>query len=339
MTMLVWGAGAIGGTIGAYLMIAGHKVIFVDRAKDHVRAMNAKGLTITGPIAEFTISAKAYTPDEVQGEFERIFLCTKAQHTREACQALLPHLSANGYVVSMQNGLNELVIAEVVGEERTVGAFVNFGADCLEPGLIHYGGRGAVVLGELDGQITERLKDLHQLLLQFDENAIITNNIWGYLWGKLAYGALLFATALTNAPIADALDAAPYRQLYIALAREVLAVAQAQGIRPEGFNGFDPQAFMPGTAESAAERSIDDMVAFNRKSAKTHSGIWRDLAVRKRRSEVEPQLSSIVETGQRLGIPTPLTGQLIALIQEIENGARKHDWENLDVLSSVLSGR
>ena len=69
-------------------------------------------------------------------------------------------------------------------------------------------------------------------------------------------------------------------------------------------------------------RSLDEMVAFNRKSAKTHSGIWRDLAVRKRRTEVDAQLGPIVEAGQRAGVPTPLTAQLIQLIHEIEDGER-----------------
>ncbi|MCV4784814.1 ketopantoate reductase family protein, partial [Escherichia coli] len=84
----------------------------------------------------------------------------KAHHTKEAVAQLERHLGAHGFVVSAQNGLNELEIAEAVGRERTVGCFVNFGADYLRPGLVHYGGRGAVVVGELDGEITPRLEAL-----------------------------------------------------------------------------------------------------------------------------------------------------------------------------------
>ena len=86
---------------------------------------------------------------------------TKAHHTGVAVRTLAPHLAAGGYVVSAQNGLNELAIAEVVGAERTVGAFVNFGADYLEPGVILYGGHGAVVVGEIDGRITPRVSRSH----------------------------------------------------------------------------------------------------------------------------------------------------------------------------------
>ncbi len=140
---------------------------------------------------EFTVQVTAFTPETIGGEFEHILLCVKALHTVEAAQALLPHLSANGYVVSVQNGLNELFIAEIVGQAGTIGAFVNFGADYIEPGVVHRGNRAAVVLGELDGQITPRLHELHRAFLDFDDRAIMTPNIWSYLWGKLSYGALL----------------------------------------------------------------------------------------------------------------------------------------------------
>jgi 2-dehydropantoate 2-reductase len=337
MKLLIWGAGAIGGTLGGCLARAGHQVVLVDRAADHVDAINAAGLKITGPIKESTIRVPAFTPNTLTGEFETILLCVKAQDTDDATRALLPHLSPTGYVVSAQNGLNELIIADIVGCERTMGAFVNFGADVIEPGMIHFGGRGAVVLGELDGQITPRIRALHQTFLDFDDQAMITSNIWGYLWSKLAYGALLFATALTNESIVDALALPAYRDLYIGLAGEALNVALAHGVTPEAFNGFDPHAFVPGTDPAVSARSLDDVVAFNRRSAKTHSGIWRDLTVRKRRTEVDAQLGPIVTIGTQKGIPTPLTARLIALIHDIENGERRMDLANLDILKASLT--
>ena len=146
MELLIWGAGAIGGVIGAYLVRAGHIVTLVDRDAAHVDAINQRGLAISGPIDEFVVQAPAFTPDTVTGQYGTILLCVKAQDTAQATQALAPHLLTAGYVVSVQNGLNELVIADRVGRPRTMGAFVNFGADYLEPGLVLYGGRGAVVL-------------------------------------------------------------------------------------------------------------------------------------------------------------------------------------------------
>ena len=322
MRILIWGAGAIGGTLGAYLARAGDDVTMVDTAADHVAAIARDGLRITGPIDEFTVRVPAFIPDALAGTWDEIILATKAHHTGMAVRALLPHLGPAGVVVSAQNGLNELEIAAVVGAARTVGAFVNFGADYLEPGVIHYGGHGAVVVGEIDGRLTPRATAIRDAWLHFSPHAIVTPNIWGYLWGKEAYGAMLFATALTNESIADALALPAFRPMYIALAREILAVAAARSVIPEAFDGFDPAAYLSTAPAGAAEASLDQLVAHNRRSAKSHSGIWRDLAVRKRPTEVDAQLGIVVTLGAEAGVPTPLTARLVALIHDVERGAR-----------------
>src|SRR5215203_925460 len=263
MRFLIWGAGAIGGTMGAYLARVGHDMTLVDVVEEHVAAVERSGLRIAGPIADFTARMPAFTPDVLTGRWDTVMLATKAHHTEAAAAALLPHLTEDGCVISAQNGLNELAIARTVGAERTVGAFVNFGADYLEPGVIHYGGRGAVVVGEIDGMLTPRVTAIRDAWRDLDERAIATPNIWGYLWAKEAYGAILFATALTNESIADALAAPEYRDLYVALAREILAVAEARGVTPEPFDGFDPAAYLPTASPDAPTRSLDALVAHN----------------------------------------------------------------------------
>jgi 2-dehydropantoate 2-reductase len=176
MKILIWGAGAIGGTIGAYLTLAGYDVTMVDREADHVDVINEEGLSIVGPIDEFVVRVPAFTLDSITGEYDVILLCVKAQDTESAAQALAPHRTADGYVVSVQNGLNELVIADIIGRERTVGSFVNFGGDYMEPGVIHFGGRGAVVFGELEGSSTLRIHTFHESFSTFEPKAIFTDN-------------------------------------------------------------------------------------------------------------------------------------------------------------------
>jgi 2-dehydropantoate 2-reductase len=337
--VVVWGAGAIGGSIGAALAHAGHEVLFVDRAADHVAAINRSGLEVSGPIRHYTVRARACTPEQVEGRFQTALLCVKAQDTEAAAQALAPHLAPDGCVVSAQNGLNERVIAGLVGEARTIGCFVNFGADYHGPGLVMYGGRGAVVVGELDGRRSARIEAIHRLLRIFDEDAVLTDNIWGYLWSKLIYGALLFATALTDEAIADVLEAKRYRPVLAALGQEVAAVAAAERIRLEPFDGFDPAAFTAAAPAAALARSFADMVAFNRRSAKTHSGIWRDLAVRRRRTEIDAQIGPIVAIGKEHDVATPLSARLIALIHDIEDGRRAQAWSTLDALAAAHEAR
>jgi 2-dehydropantoate 2-reductase len=318
---LIWGAGAIGGTIGAYLVRAGHAVRFVDVVEDHVQAIESQGLRISGPVDDFTVHAQAVTPQRLTGQFSRILLAVKAHHTAAAAATLASHLTDDGYVVSCQNGLNELVIAEAVGTARTIGAFVNFGADWEAPGHIVFGNRGAVVLGELDGRETPRLVALHALLRHFEPDAVISDNIWGYLWGKTGYGAILKASALTNDTIADFIGAPAQRRLILQLVGEMMAVAQAEGVTPLGFNGFDPQAFIAGDAASI-ERSIAAMVGFNRASAKARSGIWRDLAVRRRPTDAGAQLAPVLARARAHEIATPAADALVAAISAVERGDR-----------------
>jgi 2-dehydropantoate 2-reductase len=111
-----------------------------------------------------------------------------------------------------------------------------------------------------------------------------------------------------------------------------VSVATARGIALEGFDSFDPGAFRPGSEPGLAETSLDDLVRFNRASAKTHSGIWRDLAVRKRTTEVDAQLGWVVGFGEESGVPTPLTQEVIRQIHQIESGERSQKWDNLEEL-------
>jgi len=333
--ILIWGAGAIGGILGAYWARAGIAVLMVDIVEDHVRACRTSGLNLTGPVEAFRQVVPSVTPAELTGRYSTIVLAVKAQATDAAMQMLAPHLADDGFVVSAQNGLNELAIARVVGDERTMGCFVNYGADWLGPGEILFGNRAAVVVGEIDGSIRERTRRMHQLLSVFEPKAVLTDNIWGYLWGKLAYGAMLFATALTPDSMSDNFADPRRFVVFDQLAREVMAVASARKVVPVGFNGFDPACFAPGAPEQGARASIAALAEFNRHTAKTHSGIHRDLAVRKRKTEVDPQIGVIAELGAQAGIDTPVIRRLVELIHDIEDGQRPMAYETFAELIAV----
>ncbi|NIA67890.1 ketopantoate reductase family protein [Pelagibius litoralis] len=334
--VLIWGAGAIGGILGAYWARAGRAVEMVDIEAAHARTCSIEGLQIEGPVEEFRQVVKTVTPGEVKGRYRRIVLAVKAQATKSAMTLLLPHLAEDGYVLSAQNGLNERLIADMAGPGRTMGAFVNYGSDWQEPGRILFGNRGAVVIGEIDGKIRPRTREMHEWLQVFEPEAVLTEDIWAYLWGKLGYGAMLFATALTpDSMSANFADPARIPTL-IALGREVMAVAEAEKVTPRGFNGFDPKAYAPGADEAAARASIAALADFTAQTAKTHSGIWRDLAVRRRKTEVDPQIGVIAQIAQSHGIATPALTRLVALIHDIEEGRRPQSGETFAVLSEAL---
>ena len=309
----------------------GESVLFVDREIEHVRTMQQRGLTIRGFAETFTVKVEATTPDALPDQLETVLLACKAPATEDAVRSFADRLVPDGCVVSLQNGLNELQIARLVGAARTIGAFVNFSADYLEPGLIHFGGRGAFYIGELDGALTPRVQQLRQGLGHWG-NVQVTDNIWGYLWGKQAYGAMLFATALTNDSMGDAIDR--HRDVTVELAREVLRVANALGRTPLGFDGFEPEAI--GSADQATvDASLERLIAVRRTDEKTHSGVWRDMAVRKRRTEVDAHFGPIVADAHRLGLEVPLLEGMIAMIHEVEDGSRPFAGANLDELAGA----
>jgi 2-dehydropantoate 2-reductase len=330
--LVIWGAGAIGGTIGAYLARAGKDPLLVDADAAHVSALNAGGIRITGPIDEFTVPVRAVTPDRVEGPLTRLMLAVKGQHSDAASRAIAPLLATDGSVLSLQNGLNAEAIGRNVGAERVLLALVNFASDYIEPGVIHYGGRGAVCVGEPDGRITPRVADYVSLLRSFDDAIEASDNVLGLLWGKVAYGGLLTATALTNDTMAEVLGDPRWHDVMARIGREIVLGAKASGVAPVGVDGFDAEAFARGDNAGIAA-SCEAMAEHYRHSAKTRSGIWRDLAVRKRKSEVETLLRPVIDAGRRHAVATPTIARLAAMIAGIESGQRGFSTDNLVELS------
>ena len=309
MRFTVIGSGAVGGTVGAYLVRSGHDVLFCDSDADHVAAVNTHGLRLEGPVAAFTVPATAVLPSDLPPDLGIVLLAVKSHDTRKALSVVTGRLGADSYVVSLQNGHTADLITEAVGADRLVIGFVNFGADVLGPGRVLQGNVATFRVGEPTGPVSQRVRDLVAALPW----AEATDNIAGYLWSKQAYGAMLAATAVSDLSIAQALADPAYRRLFTVLAREVLAQSAAA---PEAFDGFDP---------ADVEGSIDQLVIFNQASGKTHSGIYRDLAVRHRPTEVGALLADL---------SGPLTTHVVQLVTAIEQGERRCERANLDLLAT-----
>ena len=270
----------------------------------------------------------------MDGPLDTVLLAVKSQHTVAAIESIRPLLTPGSAVVSLQNGLCERTIAGLIGEDRTVGAFVNFSADYLEPGLIAYGGSGSLYLGELDGRDSQRVRALQQVLSCWGA-VQQTGNIWGYLWGKMGYANMLFATALADETMAEVIDR--YRPLMVELAGEIYEVAARERVTVEPFDNVEPSLYYPreGRRAAAIERSLDELVERRRRDQKSKSGIWRDLAVRRRKTEVDQQIGLAAEIGAGHGLPMPLTHRLVTMIHDLEGGSRVMAWRNLDELDAL----
>ena len=313
MKLTIIGAGAIGGTIGAHMFRAGHDITLCDADEPYVAAIKADGLHIEGPVNDFVVDVPAITPAELPDTIEHAIVAVKSLHTPSAAALLRDRLTPDGYVLTVQNGLTADTLIDALGPDRVISSFVNFGADVQGPGRVMQGNIGTFRVGEIaGGTITPRVAELSDAL----PYAIATDNVLGYLWGKEAYGAMLWAGAVSDLSIAETLERPAYRPLMIALAQEVLAQAP---VKVESFDGFDPDDL---------EGSLDRLVIFNRKSAKSHSGIYRDLMIRKRKTEVDEVHKDI---------QGPIFDRVVAMIHEIEQGRRTCEVANLDELAAIVA--
>ena len=334
MTITIYGAGAIGGLVGAYMARAGEDVLLVDKVAEHVDAINTRGLRISG-FDSFTVPVRACVPAGLRGPLGVTFLAVKSQDTEAALDVLVPLAGPDTVLVSLQNGMNPPRIAARLGAARVVAAFVSFPADWQAPGHIEHGGAGNIWIGELDGRLTERLPGI-QRLLAHAVGAHVTDNIFGYLWAKQIDCSLLFAQAVTDETFADVYGDKRYQPVLIALVGEGVGVARASGVRLHSFDAFDPLKLRPQTpAEVDEARAVLDRFAdFCRPRVKVRSGPWRDLAVRKRPTEVDHMVGWVIAEGRARGIPMPLNEHLVRQVKEIEQGHRARGLHNLDELET-----
>ncbi len=331
------GAGAIGGTAGAYQSAAGHDVLLVDNVREHVDAINRDGLRISGVRGDRRFRVPACGPGDLTAPLGFVILAVKAQHTESALAPVVPLLADDGFVVSMQNGLNEEIIAGRVGAARTVGCFVHFGADYQEPGHILLGNEHPIYYGELDGRSTPRVRMIADTLSAVMPTRV-TDNIWGWLWTKMCYASLYFAGALLDVPLHDALQRREHRPTFAAPVREAVAVARALGhTRLEQIGDFRPLPFADGYG-SEAGAIFDKMATWDGKSLKIFTGIQRDIMVRKRKTEVDHQPGAVAERAARVGVAVPYHHAIIRMIREIEDGRRAMGWDNIDELAAAGGG-
>ena len=339
MKSVIWGSGAIGAVIGAAMAAHGEEALMVDIVPEHVQAMNEHGLRIKSAAGDEVVHVLAALPEQVTGTFDFVFLAVKSQFTNGALDAIVPHLKPDSAVISLQNGVNEPQIAARISAARTIGCLVDFSADYHAPGEIMRARAGNLYVGELDGDVSERLKEIRRLLA-FTTQTHMCANIMGYVWAKICKGTLDAMTALVDHNALEVRADKTYHPVRIALLREGIQVAAADGVRVEAFSHFDPAPFLdPSPAGIAASNEVLDEMARGQahNNTKVRTGYWRDIVVRKRRTEIEFVTGEIVHRGRRLGIPTPVNALMLEMFEEIESGRRAMGWDNLAALAKIIS--
>jgi len=332
---------------------SGVDVTFVDVNHDHMQAIRTAGLVINGARGQHRVPAqKAVTPDELNEPLECVFLAVKSQHTTAALKPVTSLLRPDGFVVSLQNGLvNEDVIASMVGTERTVGALPDYGGAYIGPGQLEMAIDGPVYVGELNGNITPRVQDIHKLLSCVADCHLLTD-IKARIWAKTCHGAQIATTTLVDATSYEVMVQERARYVSAPMIRERLEVAYAYGVKVPAGPFFDPALYFPRTPADTRRlfAFIDEAIGrLNHHRLQVHPGGYRclfqasghhwDITRCHRKSELRWSDGPLEEKAAAVGIPLLLNTRLHRMIYEIEEGKRAMGWHNIDELREFIQSQ
>ena len=338
--VLLMGCGAVGGVIAGGWLRARHQVAIVTHNEAITQAINSDGLRLTTPEGQWTLPATAHTSlEELSGTFDAAYLAMKATEVEQAARAVGDRLSDHGYVVTLQNGVVEDRVGNVLGRDRVVGALVGWGATMHAPGVYEMTSRGELVIGELDGRQTPRLERV-KAILDAVAPATLSTNIYGVLWSKLAINCTITTLgAVTGQLLGKMLQRASIRRLGLAIVSEAVDVARSHDIILEPVGGtLDLQRLYLTPNRRAGGLGLDVltrhaiMLVVGLKFRRLKSSMLQSLE-RGRRCEIDFMNGYVVDRAQETGVPAPVNASLTAMVHQIEAGSRPISPGNLRDLS------
>ena len=330
MRVAIYGAGSLGTILGAFISKAGVPVELINRNKAHIEALKTKGAQVVGTM-QFCQPVIAYTPDEMSGQYDILFLMTKQQHNAEVVQMLKNYLAADGVLVTFQNGLPEMQIAEVLGEERVLGSTVAWGATLQSPGVCELTSEPDALSFSLGAISEKRSKHFAKVkeLLELMGTVDVEENFLGTRWSKLLINASFSGmSAVLGCTFGEAAGPKESRKVVQAIIKECIDVCQKGGIRIEPVQGKDIVKLLNYTHPLKKAFSFFIIPIAIRKHAKLKASMLQDLEKGKL-TEVDAINGAVSEYGRKVGFPTPVNDKVVEIIHKIEKGELKPGFENL----------
>ncbi|MCD7729437.1 MAG: 2-dehydropantoate 2-reductase [Clostridia bacterium] len=338
MRVVIYGAGAMGTILGAYINRQGKNVDLVTRNKAHADAINKRGAHVTGTV-DFTVPARALAPEDIEGVYDIIFLMTKQGDNGQILTFLLPHLAPDGIVCTMQNGLPEPSVAEVVGENRCCGCAVSWGATFVGEGASRLTTSPSALqfalgnpYGKADAANFTELKDL----LSCMGKVTVESNFIGARWIKLsincAFSALSAMSSLTFGEVANSSFS---KKVALEIFNESIAAGCASGIKPEKIQGHDVAKLLAYKNKLKKRIALLFLPIVMKNHSALQSGMLFDLQKGKR-CEAEFINGVVCAYGERAGFATPFNSLALKIIGEIKRGERKITPENINLFKNLL---
>lgn len=328
MRAAIYGAGAMGTVLGAYIWKNGGKIDLISRNAAHVETLNSRGAKIIGG-ANFTQAVNAVTPEQMQGEYDIILLMTKQRDNAEILKFLKNYLKADGVVCTLQNGVPERSVAEAVGEERCLGCAVTWGASLVEAGVARLSSKPekmSFALGAY-GAVNPLINEVKNIL-NLAGSVTVEQNFIGARWTKLvinsAFSSLSALTGMRFCKLAKG------KRAYAALGimHEAFSVAESAGIAPAKIQGHDIKAlyYYKNSAQKLKAKLLLPFLVSKHKQVV--SGMYYDLSSGKV-CDIDYVAGAVIKLGKKFGVRTPLCEKAVSAAHAIERGELKISEENL----------
>ncbi|MDO5497336.1 MAG: ketopantoate reductase family protein [Alistipes sp.] len=330
MRVAIYGAGSLGTILGAYISRAGEKIELINRNKAHVEALQTAGAHVVGTV-QFTQPVIAYTPAEMSGKYDIVFLMTKQQHNAEVVAMLKEYLADDGVVVSFQNGLPEVQIAEILGEEHVLGCTVAWGATMQQAGVCELTSSPDALsfsLGSISASRNGHFDEVKRLL-ELMGKVDVEENFIGTRWSKLLINASFSGmSAVLGCTFGEAAKPKKSRRIVQLLIKECIDVCKAGGIKIEPVQGKDIVKLLD--YNNAIKRAFSSFIIpiAIRKHAALKASMLQDLEKGKL-TEVDAINGAVSAFGRKVGCPTPMNDRVVEIIHRIEQGELRPSADNL----------
>lgn len=327
------GAGSIGGSVAAMITEAGYPLDVVAHGEEKAALFRSPGFRLTGAFGDRCVPLQAFpSVDALEGQYDICFIATKYQQMPQVARDMLPHLKKDSLVVSLQNGIVLDLLSDVVGEARTVGVMIGYGATLLEPNLVEVTAGDELRIGMPGGRTSPHLKPLAEMMSAVLPTKV-DDDITARLFSKVVFNSCINSVCgISGLDLGKALHYRPVRMAMLDIMREGDAVAQAMGLDVPRFNVLPKNSFIAAHDSRLFNIFMGRFleIGMGIKSGKVHPSTLQSLEKGKK-TEIDIMNGYLAAKGLELGVPTPVNSWMTETIREIEDGkrpiSRKNIWD------------